>query len=118
MGKLNDMARKASGVSELTEGRTKLTTEEVIKKYPNGVTIKAMDMFGTGDQRYAVVNIVEDDKVYFFGGQAITGMLDNFIEMCGTVDEVNAQLAAEPIKIKLTKGKTKAGRDFTSFEVI
>lgn len=118
MGKLNELAKKASGVSAITEGKTKLSTEEVIKRYPNGVTIKAVDMFGTGDDRYAVVNIAEDDKVYFFGGKAINGMVDEWITACGTIDAVNMQLSDEPVKIRLTKGKTKNGRDFTSFEVI
>lgn len=118
MGKLNELAKKASGVSAITEGKTKLSTEEVIKRYPNEVTIKAVDMFGTGDDRYAVINIAEDDKVYFFGGKAITGMVDEWITTCGTIDVVNMQLSDEPVKIRLTKGKTKNGRDFTSFEVI
>lgn len=119
MGKLNELAKKASGVSAITEGKTKISTEEVIKRYPNGVTIKAVDMFGTGDDRYAVVNIAEDDKVYFFGGKAITGMVDEFIATCdGSIDVVNMHLSDEPVKIRLTKGKTKNGRDFTSFEVV
>lgn len=36
MGKLNDLAKKASGVSAITEGKTKLSTADVIKRFPNG----------------------------------------------------------------------------------
>lgn len=120
MGKLNDLAKKASGVSAITEGKTKLSTEEVIAKFPEGVTISAVDVFRDSekDSLYAVCDIAEDETVYFFGGQAITTMVLDFITECGTVEAVNEQLKNEPIKIKLTKGKTKKGRDFTSFEVI
>ena len=118
MGKLNDLAKKASGVSEITAGRTKISTADVIKNYPNGITITAADMFGTGDGKYAVFNIAEDNKVYFFGGKALTEMLTEWLTTCGNIDEVNAQLATEPVKIKLTQTKTKKNQDFTSFEVI
>jgi predicted ThiF/HesA family dinucleotide-utilizing enzyme len=118
MGKLNDLAKKASGVSAITEGKTKLSTADVIKRFPNGFTISAVDVFGTGAEAYAVINIAEDANVYFFGGKALTEMVNNFVNMCGSVDEVNTQLALEPVKIKLTQTKTKTNRDFTSFEVI
>lgn len=120
MGRLNELAKKASGVSAITEGKTKLSTEEVIAKFPEGVTISAVDIFRDSekDSFYAVCNIAEDSTVYFFAGQALTNMVMDFISECGNVDAVNEQLAKEPVKIKMKKDKTKKGRDFTSFEVI
>lgn len=118
MASLNDVAKKVSGVSELTAGRTKLSTEDVITKYPNGVTIAAVDLFGSGEDAYAVINIIEDSGVYFFGGQSITNLVKDWLNMCGTISEVNAQLKKEPVKILLKQTKTKKGKDFTSFEVI
>lgn len=115
---LNERAKKVSGVSELTAGRTKLSTAEVIAEFPKGATIAAVDLFGTGDDAYAVINVTEDTGIYFFGGQSLTGLVKDWVEMCGTVDAVNAQLAKEPVKILLKQTKTKKGKDFTSFEVI
>lgn len=118
MGKLSELAKKASGVSAITEGKTKLSTADVIKRWPNGFTVSAVDMFGTGTDAYAVLNVAEDPAVYFFGGKALTEMVAGFLESCGSIDEVNTQLALEPVKIKLTQTKTKGNRDFTSFEVV
>ena len=115
---LNDAAKKASGASELTAGKTKLSTAEVIKKFPKGLTVSAVDIFGTGADEYGVLNAAEDDSIYFFAGQALTGLIRNWVDMCGTIEEVNKQLKTEPVKILLRQTKTKKGKDFTSFEVI
>ena len=113
-----DVARRASGVSELTAGKTKVGTKDIVSKYPDGVTIAAMDLFGTGEDQYAVLNIAEDENIYFFGGQALTGLAQELVGSFGSIDAVNAELKKEPLKVKLTLTKTKGNKDFTSFEVV
>lgn len=117
MSKYKDLARRVSGESELTRGRTKITTEDIIKRYPEGFSICAVDLFGKGTDAYAVLNIVEDENVYLYGGKALTELVTVMLNN-STPDVVNNELAGEPLRIKLTTKKTKAGRDFTSFTVL
>lgn len=117
MSKYKDLARHVSGESELTRGKTKITTKDIIERYPEGFSICAVDLFGKGSDAYAVLNIVEDKSIYLFGGKALTElvtvMLDN-----SDPNVLNNELADDPLRLKLTTKKTKAGRDFTCFTVL
>ena len=43
MGTFKDKALSATTVSKIMEGRTKISTDELITKYPEGVTILGFD---------------------------------------------------------------------------
>ena len=119
------LAKRATTLSNLMDGREKLGTEEVINKYPNGITITEFDIVTTPDQNgnpatYPVIAFEEDNTKFIYGGKAlmdvVTMWLANFEGDVETTS--NALKAAGGVKVKLSAGKTKQGRNFTRVDVI
>lgn len=112
------LARKAAGSSEITEGRSKWSTEEIISKYPNGITVHRFDMFQGDNGPYAVWNFAEEPKAYYMGGTILTNFAKALIDEAGDLVAAVKELDEQPVKIKLIKTKTRTGRDCTVFEVV
>ena len=119
------LAKKATTLSEIMEGRDKISTEDIIKNYQDGITINAFDMITTTNDygepsTFPVLTFAEDDTKFLYGGKALNDIcqmwLSNFdgdIETCS-----KALKSAGGVKIKLATARTKAGKNFTSVEVI
>ena len=110
MSKLNlkQVAKNVTTLSELMEGREKIDTSELVKKYPDGISVNAVDIIETSDARYCTVTFKEDEKKFYNGGLVMTKIVDAWLQ-AGTLEEVNAELAKDPVKMKLSEGKTKSG---------
>lgn len=119
------MARKAVANSEIREGRERISTEEIIDKYPNGVTIIGFDVLtkrnGSEYTTFPTFAFAEDDTLYFNGGTSLKKITDDWLSHFeGDIEAANAALkAAGGCKIKLLPSvRTGSGNNFTPVEVI
>ena len=119
MGIFKDKALAATSISKLMEGRVKISTDELITKYPDGVTILGFDWMNGEDGHYPVCIFEENDKECFFGGTALTSICEAWMDGFETAEDCSLALASEGgVKVKFSKGKTKGNRNFTKCEVI
>ena len=125
MNRFATMATKETSFSPLVEGRNKVDLDDVIKKYPKGVTIVGFDLVETTNEAgesetYPIIIIKEDPSIFFFGGSVLNKIVHKWIEAEGdTVENVSNALAGEGgVKVILKKGKTKSNRTVTTVEVI
>ena len=117
---LKALAVESTQFSELTVNREKTETDDIIKKYPDGITITGFDFVTTAKDRYPVIVFAEDDTKFFFGGYLFTKLFDYWIEKSdGTVEEVSNYLKEiGGLRLRLFKTRTKAGNSLTNFEVL
>lgn len=114
-----DKALAATSTCTLMEGRTKISTEEIIAKYPQGVTIIGFDWLTGNDGKYPVCIIKENENECFFGGTALTSICESWMDGYTDTASCSSALAAEGgVKIKFSKGKTKSNRTFTRCEIV
>lgn len=119
MGIFKSKAISATTISKLMEGRVKISTEEIITKYPDGVTVNAFDWMKGDDGEYPVCTFEENDGECFFGGTALTSICKAWQEGFETPEDCSVALASEGgVKLKFSKGKTKNNRNFTKCEVV
>lgn len=118
MNKFTEMAKKATTLSELMVGR-KLDTEELIEKFPDGVTVIECDTVDTDEAHYAVVRFAEISDAFYTGGIVLTNIVDAWInEYNGDMSLLNHDLhESGGVKVKLTAKKTKNGKNVTAIEV-
>ena len=121
MKNFRDLARKATTLSELMENREKIQTGEVIKNFPDGITLNAVDVIKTSDAEYPVFTFVEDSTKFYYGGIVLSKIVDEWLqEYNGDLGMLNHDLAESGgVKVKLTETKTRDGKNnITEVEVI
>ena len=134
MGKFREAAVAATSLSEIMAGRNKMKTEEVAKRFPNGVTIIDFDIIHTTKQvkneegyivevpdAYPVFSIKEDASVYFSGGAVLNSIVKEWLSMYdGNQEQCRADLIAEGgVTIRLKPGMIgKNGREYTGAEIL
>lgn len=124
--KFYDIAKEQTVFSPVMEGREKTTTQEIIEKHPDGVTLVEFDIVSLYDERskqdkpVPVFAIKEDDTVAFFGGVVLCKMAQAWAAAyAGDVAAASAELKATGgVKVKLTNAKTKNHQDVVSVEVL
>ena len=107
----------------LTTGREKITMDELIKTYPNGVSVTGFDFVTYKDSHrestFPVFTYAEDAGRYFAGGKALTQIAQAWVELSeGDLTAANRELKLEPCRIKLRKVRTNKGNMFVAVEVI
>lgn len=119
------LAKKATTLSYIMEGREKIKISDVISFYPDGITITEFDMVTTPDNNgvantYPVLAFSEDDTKFIYGGKAIKDMCTMWLaNFDGDVEATSQALkAAGGVKIKLSSQRTKNGNNFTRVDVI
>jgi hypothetical protein len=119
------LAKRATQLSPIMDGREKITTEEVISTYPDGITITAFDLITTPDsngnpQTYPVIAFDEDKTKFIYGGKAMSDVVSLWVaNFDGDIEATsNALSAAGGVKIKMFASKTRTGRNFTQIEVV
>lgn len=126
MGTLfTELARKATTLSSIMVGRTKISTQDVISTYPDGITVTAFDIVTTPDQNgimntYPVVAFAEDNTKFIYGGKSMKDIVDSWVaNFDGDIDATSQALtAAGGVKMRMSVGKTRNGRTFTKIDVI
>lgn len=116
---LKQIAEQTLAGSPITEGREKISTEEIIARYPNGITLCRMDMFTSDDgSKYPVFNFTQDNTKFYGGGALLTRLAEAWLtEAGGDLDAVNAELAAG-LTVKLSLAKNKKGQNLTKVTII
>ena len=111
---MNDF-EKAFVENDFTAGKNKITTEDIIARYPVGFHINGFDIRHDEDgNAYAIFTISEDESVFAFGGDKITEAVLGWINMYGDIETANTKLASVGgAHVKMSKEKTRAGRNYT-----
>ena len=119
MSNFKDKAKAATASCTLMENRTKISTEELISRYPDGVTITEFDFLSGDNGKYPVCIFKENDNECFFGGSALTDICNTWFEGYDTTEACSADLKSSGgVKIKFVKSRTKNGRNYIKCEVV
>lgn len=112
-------------LSQLMIGREKISMDDLIKEYPNGVTVMEFSTvtYEDGNQivHYPVFAFKEDDSKFFLGGYVLNKIVDSWLDACGADNEAEVSDALKEqggVHMKFTAGKTKGGRNITNVEII
>ena len=104
------IALEATIMSELMNGRDKMDTEELIKKYPNGVIIDVIDNVNMqqedGEENvWIFVTEEQPDKFTFAGfvlAKIFNGILRNFEgDYSEMIETYNSALKKDKLRVKL-----------------
>lgn len=113
MGILNELTKKSLSVSELAEDKEKISTEEIIEEYENGITIDKIDIVVMNNKDTGIYTFKENKSVFAYAGHILTNLFKLWVDKLGSVEEVNKVLKTEKVKIKLEQGQTLDGNDIT-----
>ena len=131
--KLNKFAKIANELTLLSPvmtNRDKIDTKEIIRKYPEGITINEVDIIKMVDEKtgevgdVAVCAFKEDKTKFFFGGCIITKIVKGWAEFYkkpegDPFDELNADLYQEGgVKMILEETRTKHGNNLISVKIV
>ncbi len=133
MSKLSKIAKTVISVGNYTP------LDDIILNYPNGVEVNGITIKAAKNQPRAIAftynatgetdngsdndagngSDTNDNDVYYFFAES--GDLKKIVtawQAKMTIDEINAELAAEPVVIKIYKIQTRNGRDYVKAEII
>lgn len=115
-----NLAREATTLSPLMENREKTTVDDIIRDYPEGITITEFDIISTSLDTFPVFTFAEDDEKFCFGGTILHNIFDKFIEKFeGDIKAAsNALKAAGGVKMGFSKSRTKNGNNITIPKII
>lgn len=121
------IALDATTISELMSGRDKMDTEELIKKYPDGITIDFIDNVNMqqedGEENVWIFVTEEQPNKFTFAGFVLTKIFNNILaEFEGDYAEMiktyNSALKEDKLRVKLERAKTKSKREITKVTVL
>lgn len=114
------LAQESTTLSHLMTDRVKVSTDEVINQYPEGITIDQFDSITMKEDQYYIATFKEDEKAYLNCGQVLSKVFDSFVKAFdGDIVGASDALKAEGgIKVKLSKGRTRGGNNITTVTVV
>lgn len=121
------IALDATTMSELMNGRDKLDTEELIKKYPNGVTIDFIDNVNMqqedGEENVWIFVTEEQPDKFTFAGFVLAKIFNNILsefegDYAEMIETYNSALKEDKLRVKLERAKTKTKREITKVTVL
>ena len=119
------IAEKAVANSKVREGRERISTEEILAHYPDGITIIEFDILskrnGAELVNFPCFGFAEADGKYYNGGSSLMKIATEWLaHFDGDIDACNAALmAAGGCKIKLLPPvKTGNNNNFVPVQVI
>ena len=119
MNKFTAKAKASTASCNLMENRTKISTEELISRYPEGVTITGFDFLSGDNGKYPVCIFAENENECFFGGSALTEICIRWMEDYESTTDCSADLsAAGGVKVTFEKSRTKTGHNFIKVNVV
>lgn len=116
----NDLAKQATTLSDLMNGRNKVSKDDLMRNYPDGVTVVGFDFVNGTKGDYPICIIAEDDKIFFNGGCVVDKIVRKWVEAyAGDIKGCSDALKANGgVKMKFAKGTTKGGNSITTVEII
>lgn len=114
------IARKETTLSPIMEGKERISIDDIISNYSDGITIIAFDIITTGADSFPVLAFKEDAGIFAFGGAIIKNIIDGWIEHFeGDIETANNELdKVGGVKVRFSKGRTKSGNNITNVEVL
>lgn len=121
------IALDATTMSELMNGRDKMDTEELIKKYPNGVTIDFIDNVNMqqedGEENVWIFVTEEQPNKFTFAGFVLAKIFNNILDKfegdyAEMIETYNSALKEDKLRVKLERAKTKSKREITKVTVL
>lgn len=121
------IALDATTMSELMNGRDKMDTEELIKKYPEGITIDFIDNANMqqedGEENVWIFVTEEQPNKFTFAGFVLTKIFNNILaefegDYAEMIETYNSALKEDKLRVKLERAKTKAKREITKVIVL
>ena len=121
------IALDATTMSELMNGRDKMDTEELIKKYPNGVTIDFIDNVNMqqedGEENVWIFVTEEQPNKFTFAGFVLAKIFNNILaefedDYAEMIETYNSALKEDKLRVKLERAKTKSKREITKVIVL
>lgn len=121
------IALDATTMSELMSGRNKMDTEELIKKYPDGITIDFIDnvnMQQEDEEENVWIFVTEEQPDKFtFAGFVLAKIFNNILaefegDYAEMIETYNSALKEDKLRVKLERAKTKSKREITKVTVL
>lgn len=121
------IALDATTMSELMNGRDKMDTEELIKKYPDGVTIDFIDNVNMqqedGEENVWIFITEEQPNKFTFAGFVLAKIFNNILskfegDYAEMIETYNSALKEDKLRVKLERAKTKTKREITKVTVL
>lgn len=121
------IALDATTMSELMNGRDKMDTEELIKKYPEGVTIDFIDNVNMqqedGEENVWIFVTEEQPDKFTFAGFVLAKIFNNILsefegDYAEMIETYNSALKEDKLRVKLERAKTKTKREITKVTVL
>lgn len=121
------VALDATTMSELMNGRDKMDTEELIKKYPEGVTIDFIDNVNMqqedGEENVWIFVTEEQPDKFTFAGFVLAKIFNNILsefegDYAEMIETYNSALKEDKLRVKLERAKTRAKREITKVSVL
>lgn len=119
-----ESARKSTSLSDVMNGRTKVSISDIIKGYPAGITLTDFDIVTMTDKgrevSYPVFLFAESESEYFNGGAVLAKIVNGWCAMFeGDVDETREKFRESGgVKVKMEEGRTKTGNNIVKVNVI
>ena len=112
MNRFAKAAEATLGGSFVMNGRTKITMEEIMSKYPEGITIVAFDLINSGNgEQYATCIFKEEKDSFFNAGKVLTNICIDWVKEFNNCEEASqALLSVGGVKFKFNLTKTKKGQ--------
>ena len=114
-------------ISEIMNGRDKMDTEELIKEYPEGVTIDFIDNVNMqqedGEENVWIFVTEEQPNKFTFAGFVLAKIFNNILaefegDYAEMIETYNSALKEDKLRVKLERAKTKAKREITKVTVL
>lgn len=134
---LNALAKKHDVRYEICKDREKINTQDIIYKFPKGITIDEVEVIEVNDTQKVIdpntaeivetnvrkkiwaYHFVEAPDRFAFMGTVLTQYLNYFVQELGSVENVyKAFKDGQRFSVRLYMGKTKQNKDVVSVEVL
>lgn len=121
------IALDATTMSEIMNGRDKMDTEELIKKYPDGITIDFIDNVNMqqedGEENVWIFVTEEQPNKFTFAGFVLAKIFNNILaefegDYAEMIETYNSALKEDKLRVKLERAKTKTKREITKVTVL
>ena len=121
------IALDVTTMSELMNERDKMDTEELIKKYPEGVTIDFIDNVNMqqedGEENVWIFVTEEQPNKFTFAGFVLAKIFNNILaefegDYAEMIETYNSALKEDKLRVKLERAKTKSKREITKVTVL
>lgn len=116
---MNRLAKAAAALGNNTNGLEKMKLDEVIAKYPGGITVNWMDTRQGDAGEYIVFTFAEEPERYSTGSGDFKKLWDLWLEdFGGCMADLQEYMSENPIKLQVWKTRTKNRKTYTCVRTV